>query len=82
MAFWMLIKLDLITDNKLLNLTISCTKTVFIDWLYSVGYRLKADSVSKFLGNLPKMSAATVLISSSGDDWPPPVARALKQLQT
>ena len=71
----MLIKLLLMTESKRLNLTISCTSTVFMLCLYDVGNLRRAESVSKLGGSLPTMSAATSSTMSSVDL--PPAAEAL-----
>lgn len=72
----MLIKLLLMTDRRRLNLTISCTSTVFMLCLYDVGYLRRAASVSKFGGSLPTISAATSSTMSSVDLPPPAEALA------
>lgn len=74
----MLIRLLLMIISSRLNLTISCTNTVFILCLYDVGYFLRAASVSKFGGSLLTISAATSPTTSSVDLPPPDDALAYK----
>lgn len=74
-AFLMLMRLALTVMSSRLKRTISCTRTVFMLCLYDVGYFRSAASVSKLLGSLDKMSAATSSTTSSVDL--PPFAEAL-----
>jgi len=67
----MLDKLVLTVASSLLKRTISWTRTVFMLWLYDVGYLRRAASVSYRLGSLDNMSAATSSTTSSVD-FPPP----------
>ena len=71
MALRTLERLLLMVISNRLNLPISCTRPVFILWLYEVGYFLSAASVSKLPGNFDRMSAATSSTTSSVD-LPPP----------
>jgi len=70
-AFLMLDKLVLTVASSLLKRVISWTRTVFMLWLYDVGYLRRAASMSYRLESLDNMSAATSSTISSVD-FPPP----------
>ena len=73
MALRTLTRLVRMVMRSLLKRTISCTSTVFMLWVYDVGYLRSADSVSKSFGSLLMMSDATSSMTSSLD-FPPAAA--------
>lgn len=78
-AFWISMHESLMVCNNLLNRPISWTSTVFMLWVYVVGYLLIAASTSKLWGSLPKMSPATSSMTSSEDFAPASAERDCKE---
>lgn len=78
-AFWISMHESLMVCNNLLNRPISWTSTVFMLWVYVVGYLLIAASTSKLWGSLPKMSPATSSTTSSEDFAPASAERDCRE---
>lgn len=70
----------LTVTTNLLNLRISCCKTVFIDSSYLTGYFLTASSKSKGLGTFPKIVLHFSFIISSVEAPPAPPTKGIIKL--